>query len=114
MLTRIVLWWSAFTSLTGMVASYPVLLLVRFCFGTGEAGAYPNASSVIARWIPARHRARAWGIVWMTSQVGAAISPLMVVPIKARYGWQASFFVFGFAGVLWAAVWYWLVPRLAA
>src|SRR5215470_11793921 len=26
-LTRIVLWWSAFTSFTGMVSSYPLLLL---------------------------------------------------------------------------------------
>jgi MFS transporter, ACS family, glucarate transporter len=106
-LTRIVLWWSAFTSLTGVVSSYPVLLLVRFCFGMGEAGAYPNASTVIARWMPARLRARAWGVVWMTSQIGAAISPLLVVPIMARYGWRAAFFVFGFAGVLWAAAWYW-------
>ena len=37
-LTRIVLWWSAFTSLTGVVSSYPLLLLTRFCFGAGEAG----------------------------------------------------------------------------
>jgi MFS transporter, ACS family, glucarate transporter len=105
-LTRIVLWWSAFTSWTGTVSSYPLLLVVRFCFGMGEAGAYPNASTVIGRWIPARRRARAWGIVWMTSQIGAAISPLLVVPIQARYGWQASFFVFGFLGVIWSAVWY--------
>jgi len=105
-LTRIVLWWSAFTSLTGAVSSYPLLLLVRFCFGMGEAGAYPNASTVIARWISPQHRARAWGIVWMTAQIGAAVSPLLVVPIQARYGWQASFFLFGVLGVVWAAVWY--------
>jgi ACS family glucarate transporter-like MFS transporter len=105
-LTRIVLWWSAFTSLTGAVSSYSLLLVVRFCFGVGEAGAYPNASAVIGRWIPPTQRARAWGIVWMTSQIGAAISPLLVVPIQARYGWQASFYVFGFLGVIWAAVWY--------
>src|SRR6187551_4000949 len=37
-LTRIVLWWSAFTALTGMVSSYAMLLVVRFCFGMGEAG----------------------------------------------------------------------------
>ena len=43
-LTRIVIWWSAFTSLTGAVSNYYVLLLVRFCFGAGEAGAFPNAS----------------------------------------------------------------------
>ncbi|HEV8396372.1 MAG TPA: MFS transporter [Vicinamibacterales bacterium] len=106
-LTRIVLWWSAFTTLTGTIASYPWLLAVRFGFGVGEAGAYPNASIVIGRWIPASHRARAWGVVWMTSQVGAAISPLLVVPIQARYGWRAAFFVFGAAGVIWAGAWYW-------
>jgi ACS family glucarate transporter-like MFS transporter len=61
-LTRIVLWWSVFTSLTGFVSSYRLLLLVRFCFGMGEAGAYPNASTVIARWIPGQHRI--WATVW--------------------------------------------------
>jgi len=105
-LTRIVLWWSAFTSLTGMVSSYAMLLVVRFCFGMGEAGAYPSAAAVIARWIPIQHRARAWGIVWMTAQIGAASTPLLVVPIQVRYGWQASFYVFGVLGVLWSAIWY--------
>ena len=105
-LTRIVLWWSAFTSLTGAVSNYWMLLVVRFCFGMGEAGAYPNAAAVIGRWIPPAMRTRAWGIVWMTGQVGAAISPLLVLPIQARYGWRAPFFVFGVLGVIWAAVWY--------
>src|ERR1700716_3465495 len=95
-LTRIVMWWSAFTSLTGIVSSYPLLLLVRFCFGMGEAGAYPNASAVIGRWIPVARRTRAWGIVWMTSQVGAALSPLLVVPIQVRYGWRGRRFFFSF------------------
>jgi len=105
-LTRIVAWWSAFTALTGTVSNYYVLLLVRFCFGAGEAGAYPNASAVIGRWIPIAKRTRAWGIVWMTSQVGAALSPLLVVPIQVRYGWRAPFFVFGLLGVGWSLAWY--------
>ena len=105
-LTRIVAWWSAFTAMTGTVSNYYLLLLVRFCFGAGEAGAYPNASAVIARWIPAAKRTRAWGIIWMTSQVGAALSPLLVVPIQIRYGWRAPFFVFGLLGVVWSLAWY--------
>src|SRR6187549_3739663 len=36
-LTRIVLWWSAFTSMTGAVSSFPALVAVRFAFGAGEA-----------------------------------------------------------------------------
>jgi MFS family permease len=102
----VVAWWSVFTSLTGTVSNYYILLLVRFCFGAGEAGAYPNASTVIGRWIPVIKRTRAWGIVWMTSQVGAALSPLLVVPIQVRYGWRAPFFAFGFLGVLWSVTWY--------
>ncbi|MBK7927033.1 MAG: MFS transporter [Bryobacterales bacterium] len=106
-LTRIVVWWSAFTSLTGVVRSFPALLGVRFMFGAGEAGAYPNSSAAISRWFPFVERARAHGLVWMASRVGGAISPLLVVPIQAAYGWRASFMVFGVMGILWAAAWYW-------
>ncbi|MBN8731812.1 MAG: MFS transporter [Acidobacteria bacterium] len=106
-LTRIVVWWSAFTSLTGIVRSFPALLGVRFMFGAGEAGAYPNSSAAISRWFPFVERARAHGLVWMASRVGGAISPLLVVPIQAAYGWRASFMVFGVMGIVWAAAWYW-------
>jgi len=105
MLTRIVLWWSAFTAITGLVSSFPALLVSRFLFGAGEAGAYPNTSASISRWFPASERAGAFGIVWMASQAGAALSPLLVVPIQMRFGWRTSFYVFGLLGVVWAVAW---------
>jgi ACS family glucarate transporter-like MFS transporter len=105
-LTRIVLWWSAFTALTGAMTSYYPLLLTRFLFGAGEAGAFPNASVVVSRWFPPAQRATMSGVTLMASQIGGAIAPLLVVPIQSRYGWRASFFVFGLLGVGWATVWY--------
>lgn len=105
-LTRVVLWWSAFTSLTGLMSNYYLLLVTRFCFGAGEAGAFPNASIVVSRWFPPTQRASISGVMLMASQIGGAIAPLLVVPIQIRYGWRASFFVFGAVGVVWAAVWY--------
>jgi len=104
-LTRIVLWWSAFTSLTGVVSNYYFLLIARFCFGMGEAGAYPNASAAIARWFPVPERGRALGIMWMCSQLGGAIAPLLVLPIQMHYGWRASFVAFGLLGVFWVVAW---------
>jgi MFS family permease len=105
-LTRIVLWWSVFTSLTGLVSNYALLLLTRFLFGAGEAGAYPNSSASISRWFPVTERARAHGVVWMASRVGGFLSPLLVVPIQRAYGWRASFLTFGVLGVIWAVVWH--------
>ena len=105
-LTRIVVWWSAFTALTGTMTSYYPLLLTRFLFGAGEAGAFPNASVVVARWFPARQRATMSGVNLMASQIGGAIAPLLVLPIQMRYGWRMSFYVFGVAGLVWSAVWY--------
>lgn len=106
-LTRIVIWWSAFTGLTGAAGNLWQLLTVRFLFGMGEAGAYPNISGAISRWFPKVERARAQAVVWMASRVGSALSPFAVIPILHAYGWRAAFFVFGLVGIAWAAVWFW-------
>jgi sugar phosphate permease len=105
-LTRIVLWWSVFTSLTGFASSLSVLLAIRFLFGVGEAGAWPNFACTISRWFPSSARARVIGTVLLSTQLGGALAPLLVVPIQTRYGWRASFYLFGILGVLWAVVWY--------
>jgi MFS family permease len=48
-LTRIVCWWSAFTVLTGFAFNYPSLVAIRFLFGSGEAGAWPNVARTFSR-----------------------------------------------------------------
>lgn len=106
-LTRIVLWWSAFTALTGVVSNYYALVVARFAFGIGEAGAFPNISGSLSRWFPAVERARAQGWIWMATRFGAALSPILVVPIQAAYGWRATFWAFGACGVFWVLAWYW-------
>ena len=43
-LTRIVVWWSAFTIATGAARNLASLVVTRFLFGAGEAGAWPCVS----------------------------------------------------------------------
>lgn len=105
-LTRIVVWWSAFTSLTGLVSGFWPMAAVRFLFGAGEAGPYPNGSVAIYRWFPKVERARAQGCLWSASRLGGALAPLLVIPIQRAYGWRMSFYVFGLMGIGWAAAWY--------
>lgn len=104
-LMRIVLWWSAFTCLTGLATGYPVLLVTRFLFGMGEAGAYPNIAGALARWFPTAERARTQGFIWAASRLGGALAPLIVVPLQSSIGWRPAFFVLGATGVIWAVWW---------
>jgi MFS family permease len=104
-LTRIVTWWSCFTALTGWCRGFWQLVGARFFFGMGSAGAYPNAAGVIARWFPARERARSQGLVWAASRFGGMLAPVFIVPVQAWLGWRAVFWMLGGVGILWAAVW---------
>lgn len=105
-LIRVVLWWSLFTVLTGFSTSFISLLVIRFLFGVGEAGAYPNTSIALSKWFPSVERARAQSIIWAASRIGAALTPFIVIPIQQKYGWQTTFYILGIVGVLWTIGWF--------
>lgn len=107
-LIRIFLWWSVFTILTGFATGFYFLIIVRFLFGAGEAGAFPTASVAIARWFPLAERGRIQSIMWMGSRLGGALAPIMSIWLANLYGWRGVFFIFGSLGLLWVAYWwYW-------
>ena len=106
-LTRIVLWWSAFTMLTAAATSYAMMLGVRFLFGVGEAGAWPNAARVFSRWIPLRERGRVQGIFFAGAHLAGGLTPAAVAWIALYLPWRLVFVMFGFVGLAWAACWYW-------
>ena len=101
-LVRIVIWWSAFTALTGMATSYIQLLIVRFLFGAGEAGALPNAARVLQRWFPVTSRGRAHGLITTAMMLGGGLAPLVTAWLIGAVGWRMSFLVLGVIGVVWA------------
>ena len=106
-LTRIVLWWSAFTALTGAGTGFVGLIAIRFLFGAGEAGAFPNAARVIARWFPLGERGRAQGLMLTAAQVGGTASPALAGFLIEVVGWRWTFVLFGLVGLFWA-VGFWL------
>src|SRR6266851_9361145 len=105
-LTRIVLWWSAFTIMTAVARGFQSLVAIRFLFGAGEAGAFPNVARSFSRWFPVRERGRANGVMFLGSRVGGMLSAPIALLIVSRWGWRTSFVVFGTLGVVWAAAWF--------
>src|SRR5262249_25619663 len=105
-LTRIVLWWSAFTMLTGAARGLYSLVAIRFLFGAGEAGAFPNIARSFSRWFPVRERGRANGVMFLGSRIGGMLSAPIALLLVTRWGWRVSFVFFGALGIVWAAAWY--------
>ncbi|MBL8232851.1 MAG: MFS transporter [Bryobacterales bacterium] len=105
-LTRIVSWWSAFTIATAAAFNYHSLLAIRFLFGIGEAGAWPNVARTFSRWFPQSERGRAQGIFFTGAHFGAAFTPVVATWLLTLVHWRWVFVIFGSVGFLWALAWY--------
>ena len=105
-LTRIVLWWSAFTMLTGAATGFGSLLSIRFLFGAGEAGAFPTIARSFSRWFPRRERGTANGVLFLGSRMGGMLSAPLALLLIREWGWRKAFVAFGAIGIVWAAAWY--------
>src|SRR6201999_2378104 len=105
-LSLIVCWWSLFTSFTAMAWSQASMVVIRFIFGMGEAGAFPIATRSLSRWMLAQERGYAQGITHAGSRLGSTLTPPLVVFLILRYGWRPTFVIFGILGLAWAAAWF--------
>lgn len=116
-LIRIVAWWSVFTALTGLVGlrwgaytfgGLTSLIALRFLFGAGEAGAYPNITRVIHNWFPSQQWETAQGLVWMSGRLAGGLTPLLWAVLVGGTAWtlplvhwRGAFFVFAAVGLVW-------------
>ena len=105
-LVRIVLAWSAFTALTGGAWNFTSLWIVRFIFGAGEAGCFPNLTKAFSVWLPLAERARAQGIMWSFARWGGAFTPPLVVLVFRYMSWRWAFVTFGSIGLIWCFFFY--------
>jgi MFS transporter, ACS family, glucarate transporter len=128
-LIRIVIWWSVFTAITGLVGlrvgayalgGLATLTVVRFLFGMGEAGAYPNITRALHNWFPYQERGFTQGMVWMSGRLMGGLTPLvwtvLISGIVSEGGkwstppllnWRSAFWVFGVVGLVWCAAFAW-------
>ena len=105
-LTAVVSLWSFFTALSGAVWSFGSLMIVRFLFGMGEAGAFPSMARAIFKWIPVKERGIVNGINFSGGRIGAAIALPLVAGLIEFTSWRMSFVILGIIGIVWAVIWY--------
>lgn len=85
------------------------LLIVRFGFGAFQAGTFPSISRMVSDWIPVDERGGAQGLLWMSSRVGGAAAPYLLVWLIAVLGdWKVPVLIAAALGIAWCMVfWPW-------
>lgn len=113
-LIRVVLWWSFFTFATGWTGGFMSLVIVRFLFGAGEAGCFPNLTRAFVTWLLPAERVRAQSILWLSARWGGAVTPLLVMVVLNylkghgfAQAWRQSFYIFGALGIAWVILFAW-------
>ena len=105
-ISTIVALWSILTALTGAAWNFVSMMVIRFLFGAGEAGAFPSLAKVVFNWFPVRERGIIQGINFSGSRLGAAFALPLVAWMLTQMGWRWTFVIFGCFGLLFSIVWY--------
>jgi MFS transporter, ACS family, solute carrier family 17 (sodium-dependent inorganic phosphate cotransporter), other len=102
-----VLWWSLFTILTPLAASFSLgaLIVARIGMGLGEGVAFPAIYQLFGRWIPLHERARAVALNGSGIPLGTVAATVLTPWLAVSFGWPMVFYAFGALGVLWYSFW---------
>ncbi len=94
--------------LSGMAASFMMLLGARLLMGFAEGGIMPISQSLITTEVAHKHRGAAMGFAqgFGSSLMGSFVAPVVLVAFATTYGWRESFFLAGAPGLLVALLMY--------
>lgn len=110
--TLSILFWSVATMLTGLANGVFLLILTRsIATGGGEAFFGPANYSLLGQY-HTDTRARAMSIHQTSYYVGVILAGWLAGYIGDHLGWKYAFYIFGGAGVIWAAVMAWRLRDL--
>jgi len=98
--------------LSGLAASFTMLLGARLLMGVAEGGIMPISQSMVATQIEPQHRGLAMGVTqnFGSNLLGSFVAPVLLVSVAAAYGWRHAFFLAGAPGLI-AALLLWRFVR---
>jgi ACS family hexuronate transporter-like MFS transporter len=97
--------WSIACGLHAVVAGAVGFGLARVVLGFGEGATFPGGLRTAMESLEPHQQSRGIAISYSGGSLGALLTPLLVTPIAAIWGWRAAFLVTATAGGAWLVVW---------
>lgn len=92
--------------LSGIAASFVMLLMARVLMGVVEGGVAPISQTMIAAEVPPERRGLAMGLMqnFWSNILGSFAAPLVLVWIAQVWGWREAFYFAGIPGLICAVL----------
>jgi ACS family hexuronate transporter-like MFS transporter len=85
--------------------------IARAALGFGEGATFPGGLRTVVQTLPAEWRSRGIAVAYSGGSLGAIITPIIVTPVAAAFGWRGAFWFTGLVGALWLAWWAYVSRR---
>jgi MFS transporter, ACS family, hexuronate transporter len=86
----------------------------RAVLGFGEGATFPGSLRTVVQTLPPEQRSRGIAISYSGGSLGAMITPVIITPIAALWGWRGAFLATGAVGAAWLLLWIVLSRRMPA
>jgi ACS family hexuronate transporter-like MFS transporter len=85
--------------------------VARAALGFGEGATFPGGLRTVVQTLPPRLRSRGIAVAYSGGSLGAVLTPIIVTPIAAWWGWRGAFWFTGLVGALWLLWWFFVSRR---
>jgi MFS family permease len=103
--------WSLAQGLTGLAASFGMLICFRVLLGTGEAIYLPGGTKTVSLLFPLSERGFPCGLFDFGTRTGIFLEGLLLPWLILRLGWRTAFCLIGFSALVWLVPWLLVAPK---
>jgi ACS family hexuronate transporter-like MFS transporter len=104
-MTAAVAIWSLASAAHAWATGFWSFGIARAVLGAGEGATFPGGLRTVTQTLSPARRGRGLAIAYSGGSLGAMITPLIVTPITAAFGWHGAFIFTGLLGACWLIFW---------
>lgn len=103
--------WTVASAAHAFARGFWTFATFRAALGFGEGATFPGSLRTVVQTLAPAERSRGIAIAYSGGSLGAILTPIVVTPVAARWGWTGAFWFTGLVGLLWIFWWIFLSRR---
>jgi MFS transporter, ACS family, hexuronate transporter len=104
-MTAAVSFWTVASAAHAFAGGLFSFAAARAVLGFGEGATFPGGMRTAVQTLPPESHSRGIAVSYSGGSLGAVLTPIIVTPIAAHWGWRGAFWFTGFVGLCWLIIW---------